>query len=370
MKKIAYYCTGNIWNTGGGSTVMKNILINTTYEKSEQLLFVSSWISIPSEIADKFTVVKLKTPRKRILQELYDQLIAPIILLKYNIERVVCLNSIVPLLYPKRIDVFYQMRMFYFEEFDNLAKKIKNKLGIWSIKKSHSVFVASQDHKNDLLKNINIKNTSKIKVNYLGYSNKENNLENKFDKTDDKYFLFVSVLRPYKNLDRLVESYFEFIKKVKNTENPPKLYIVGNIPNYKGINEYINNIKTFIKNNNIEDKVLFLGSKKHDEVINMMKNSEALIFPTLFEGFGLPLLEAMANKVPVLTSNRNSLPEIGANFVKYFDPESINQISNQMFELYENGYEKDLINDAYERSKLFNWKKTAEAIEKDIEYKI
>jgi glycosyltransferase involved in cell wall biosynthesis len=367
MIKIAYYCTGNIWNTGGGATVMKNILINTSIKKDEQLLFVSSWIDIPSDIAYKFTVIKLKTPKKRVFQELYDQLVAPFILLKYSIDRVVCLNSIIPLLYPKRLDVFYQMRMFYFEEFDNIAKKIKNQLGIWSIKKSHTVYVASQDHKNDLLKSLSNIDKNKIKVNYLGYS-ADSIYEKNFNHTNDDYFLFVSVIRPYKNLDRLIKAYKLSFDKLDG--KIPKLYIVGNIPKYKGINNYMNEIYAFIREYKLEEFIFFKGSKKHEEVISLMKGSKALIFPTLFEGFGLPLLEAMANKVPVLTSNRNSLPEVGLDTVIYFDPESIDEMSGKMMNLLNNGYDKNLIEEAFIRSKLFDWRETSKAIELDVEFKI
>ena len=164
---MAYYCTGNIWNIGGGATVMKHILQNTTLKRDKQLLFVSSWVDIPKSIASKFTVVKLSTSKNRVFQEFYDQIMAPCILMKYSIDRVICLNSIIPLMYPGRVDVFYQMRMFHFEDYDNILKKIKNKLGLLSLKKAHSVFVASQDHKNDLVKYIGNIQKEKIKVNFI-----------------------------------------------------------------------------------------------------------------------------------------------------------------------------------------------------------
>ncbi len=361
---VAYYCTGNIWNIGGGATVIKHILEHTTLEKEKQLLFVSSWVYIPKSIASKFTVIKLHIPKNRVFQELYDQVIAPYILMKFSIDRVICLNSIIPLMYPGRVDVFYQMRMFHFEDYDNILKKIKNKLGLLSIKKAHSVFVASQDHKNDLVKNIDNIEKEKIKVNHLGYSDRQT----KIDKTiniPENFLLFTSVIRPYKNLDGLIHAYKYAFNRWGG--NMPKLVVVGNIPDYKGINNYVKNIYKFIQDNELNNFIVFKGAKSYEDVIDLMKRSEALVFPTLYEGFGLPLLEAMANKVPVLTSNRSSLPEVGSDTVVYFDPESVEDMGSKILDLLNNGYDDKLIEKAFLRSKFFDWKKTTEAIEKDSE---
>jgi glycosyltransferase involved in cell wall biosynthesis len=353
-----------MWNIGGGATVMKHILQNTTVKRDKQLLFVSSWVDIPKSIASKFTVIKLNTPKNRVFQEFYDQIIAPYILLKYSIDRVICLNSIIPLMYPKRVDVFYQMRMFHFEDYDNILKKIKNKIGLWGIKKAHSIFVASIDHKNDLIKNIGNIQEEKIKVNYLGYSDSQSKLDQSINISEG-YLLFTSVIRPYKNLDRLIYAYKYAHDRLEG--NIPKLVVVGNIPNYKGIHKYMENIIEFIEKHELDNFIVFMGSKSHEDVIALMKASKALVFPTLYEGFGLPLLEAMANKVPVLTSNRSSLPEVGSDTVVYFNPESVEDMGNKILDLLNNGYDEELIEKAFLRSKFFEWGKTAEAIEKDHE---
>ena len=359
---MAYYCTGNIWNIGGGATVMKNILYNTTLGRQQQLLFVSSWVDIPKDIACEFTVIRLNTPKHRVFQELYDQIIAPFILLKYSIARVVCLNSIIPLLYPKRVDVFYQMRMFHFENYDNRLKRIKNKIGLWGLKKAHSIFVASEDHKKDLLKYIDNMAEEKIKVNYLGYS--QSTLDESIDISED-FLLFTSVIRPYKNLDRLVYAYKSVYDKLEG--DIPKLIIIGNVPKYKGIDKYMKNIAKFIDEHKLNNSIIFKGSKSHEHVIDYMKTARALIFPSLYEGFGLPLLEAMANKVPVLTSNKSSLPEVGSDTVVYFNPESVEDMEKKILNLLKNGYDEELIKKAFSRSKLFKWEKTTEAIENDCE---
>lgn len=369
--KIAFYCTGNIWQAGGGATVIKNLLLKASnYKNIDKVLYVSDYIDIPLGLDKGFEIIKLKTPKSRLLLELYDQVIAPYILLKTRYKRVICLNSIVPLLYPRRIDVYFQMRMFYFEELDSFSKKLKNYLGKISLKKSTSVYVASKDHKKDLLQHLDL-NAKKIKVVYLSVdhellANYRAASENMVNKVTDPYFLFVSVIRPYKNLHRLIEAYINVISKVG--DSLPRLDIIGSPTNYLGMDEYMDDIDKMITRANLQDSIRFLGTKPHEETMLKLLESEALIFPTLFEGFGLPLLEAMACNVPVIVSNRNSLPEIGGEFVKYIDPESICDIENKLLEFSSKGYDKQMLSNAFDRSKRFTWSESANAVIEDREF--
>jgi glycosyltransferase involved in cell wall biosynthesis len=369
--KIAFYCTGNIWQAGGGATVIKNLLLEAScFKDIQKVLYVSNYIDIPPELNDHFDIVKLKTPKSRLLLELYDQVIAPFILLSSKFERVICLNSIVPLLYPRRIDVYFQMRMFYFEELDSTSKKMKNLLGKLSMQKSTSIYVASKDHKKDLLQHLNLEGR-KIKVVYLSVDHEKLNgyrIENSrnSDKLVNPYFLFVSVIRPYKNLHSLIKAYIQLFNEVG--DDLPELRIIGSPSNYVGMTEYMDDIHLQINDAKIHEKIVFLGTKPHSETMTQLLQSKALVFPTFFEGFGLPLLEAMACGVPVIVSNRNSLPEIGGNFVKYIDPDSVEDIKNKLFEIISYGYDEKMVNDALERAQRFTWKESANAIIEDKEY--
>lgn len=369
--KIAFYCTGNIWQSGGGATVLKNILKEAANNnENEKLLYLSDYVDVPSDIENGFKVIKLKTPRHRLLLEMFDQVVAPFILMKASVDRVICLNSIVPLLYPKRVDVYFQMRMFYFEELDSLSKKIKNFLGKLSLKKATSVYIASKDHKNDLLDNLDL-DKGKLKVVYLGVNHSElskyrENNDSLNNTTNVPYFLFISVIRPYKNLHRLIEAYIDANREIG--DKLPELRIIGAPSNYVGMDEYMSDIHEKIQNSNTQSKITFLGSKPHKIAMEQLSNSQALIFPTLFEGFGLPLLEAMACKVPVVVSNRNSLPEIGGKFVEYIEPECVDDIKRKLLEVSLKGYSEQNLVRAYERAQLFNWSKTANALLEDKEY--
>ena len=359
IKKICFYCPEDIFQNGGGATVASNILKNMPLEKDVEILF-STNTEVPVGIIDKHKIRYINFPKNNILRILFDLFIAPFILHKYRFHRIICLNSLVPLIYPFDIEVFFQMRMFHFEEFDTLQKKIKNLLGVLSIKKSKYVYVASKDHKNDIVNHLQI-NPEKVKVAYLGFDfdyRKEDLLDDKLAKT--KYWLFISIFRPYKNIDGLIEAYGQLRKKYSH--DVPKLYLLGDYPNnYKDIDAYKKEIHIKICNYGMEEYVIFLGIKEHNEAMRYLANSDLFIFPSRFEGFGLPILEAMALNIPVLSSKVHSLPEIGADTIKYFSPEVENDLFEKLEEILLKGYDLDT-SIAKNRSKVFKWEKTVNVI--------
>ncbi|MEY8251800.1 MAG: glycosyltransferase family 1 protein, partial [Colwellia sp.] len=252
-------------------------------------------------------------------------------------------------------------------DIDTLSKKIKNILGKMSLRRAKSVYVASQDHRRDLLKNLKI-SSEKIKVVHLAVNHRTLNQNSTSTDKRSNDFLFVSVIRPYKNLHSLVEAFGRLYRE--SPKKCPNLNIIGKPANYKNIEEYMQGIDDVIKEYGVGHKVFFLGAKTFDECMEYMSKCRAFIFPTLFEGFGLPLLEAMATHTPVLTSDKNSLPEIGGNTVMYMNAENVESIKNAMLDVIDNGYSQKLIENAFNRSKEFQWFKTASAIIKDVEYKV
>lgn len=363
--KTVYYLSGDPFQYGGGATVSINVLENMLVDP-KPVLVVSHYAEIPRSISNNFTVRRFWMPRNRMLQELFDQLIAPLLLLTLSADRVVCVNSIVPLLYPKRVDLFFQMRMFYFEELDSFSKKIKNCLGRMSAKKSANLYCASQDHANDMIKNLSL-NPNKVKVIHLGF-NSNVSMSDEFSIYRDESLLFVSVIRPYKNLDGLVEAVIK--AKQQRPDLPISLDVVGEPADYPGIDAYMTKIKKRIEDSGFSDSFNFLGKLAHGSVIDKLVACKALVFPTLFEGFGLPLIEAMGTKTPVICSSVNSLPEIGGDTVVYFDINSESSLCERIIELYSHGYSTEMLNSAYLRSRCFNWKETAYAISENTEFKV
>ena len=204
----------------------------------------------------------------------------------------------------------------------------------------------SNNTKKDLIYYYGI-DEKKITVTYLANSiNYTGEVKNYFTKP---YFLYVGKRKRYKNFKIVLESYAKLPEIRKNFD----IVCFGGGDFIKEEIEYIN--KLSIDFNNIH----FIDGSD-DVLSSLYKNSEALIYPSKYEGFGLPILEAMSLGCPVISSNASSLPEVYGDAALNFSPNSdealidcINKITS------DNELKKKLIFQGYERVKNFSWKKCA-----------
>jgi glycosyltransferase involved in cell wall biosynthesis len=163
------------------------------------------------------------------------------------------------------------------------------------------------------------------------------------------YLLYVGNAYPHKNLEKLCDAFIEI--KRKNPEM--NLVIVG------GEDYFFNKLKQYIKINQI-DGVIFPGFVSDKELDAFYRGAKVFVFPSLYEGFGLPPLEALAKGVAVVSSDRTSMPEVLGDTVQYFDPESVDSIiRNIVYVLESKDRRSEIIKKGEERLKLFSWKKMA-----------
>ena len=110
----------------------------------------------------------------------------------------------------------------------------------------------------------------------------------------------------------------------------------------------------------IEDKKIVYFDGDDSMLINLYKNASALVYPSKYEGFGLPILEAMSFECPVICSNKSSIPEVGGDAVEYFDPENIENIKDAICDtVFSDSKIKNLKIISNKRARLFNWSKCA-----------
>ncbi len=110
----------------------------------------------------------------------------------------------------------------------------------------------------------------------------------------------------------------------------------------------------------LQHDIQFVGIASEDKVIKLYNNADVFVFPSYYEGFGLPPLEAMACGCPVITSNTSSLPEVIGDAGIMVDPNDIDGLSNAMYEvLINDGLRQDMIKKGLKRAKLFSWVRTA-----------
>jgi glycosyltransferase involved in cell wall biosynthesis len=112
-----------------------------------------------------------------------------------------------------------------------------------------------------------------------------------------------------------------------------------------------------------KDRIIFLDYVPTAVLPNLYSMAQALVFASLYEGFGLPVLEAMACGCPVITSKVTSIPEVGGDSVLYVAPENVESIAQGMYQILTNTELKtNLIHQGLARAKLFSWDKTAEGV--------
>lgn len=245
------------------------------------------------------------------------------------------------------------------------AHQIKQRLYLkwitnYQLRSATKLIAVSKATKEDLIKKVGIK-PGKIEVVYEGF----NQSLFKDPKTDIKssslkeYFLFVGTVQPRKNLERLIEAFARYNQSLKN---PLFLFIVGS----KGW--LSDDIYSLPKTLGIEGKVKFLGHVPDEDLPKLYAGATAFVFPSLFEGFGLPILEAQVLGCPVLTSNISSMPEVaGSTGAIFVNPYDIDDIVKGMERIMNNELRKKLIKMGLENVKRFSWVKTAKETLKVLE---
>jgi glycosyltransferase involved in cell wall biosynthesis len=222
----------------------------------------------------------------------------------------------------------------------------------WAVKHASLIIAISEFTKKELI-NLYKADPNKIEVVYLGYDenlfyprdeNEINNLLSKY-KIKRPYLLYVGRLEKKKNIINLIKAFTFFSKDFY-------LLLIGKPGfGYKEIKKFQSKFKNIIE----------LGYIPYEELPIFYSGATCFIFPSLYEGFGLPILEAMACGCPVVASNSSSIPEIGENAILYFKPENPYEIVKNIFKIIKDEeLRKDLKVRGFLRVKNFSWKKTVE----------
>ncbi len=216
------------------------------------------------------------------------------------------------------------------------------------IEKADGIIAVSEFTKSKILQLAGNKHESKIRVIYEGSDIKEVKPEKPDFEVPKEYFLFVGTIEPRKNLSRL----FKAISIVKKSFSDIKLLVVGK----KGW--AYREILSLIPKLDIEENIILTNYVSRNQLRFLYDNSLALIFPSLYEGFGLPLLEAVYLKKSVLASNIEVFKEIYKDYPIYFDPLSSDEIAEKILNFLEKPKEPDTFL-SEELSKNLTWENTA-----------
>jgi len=169
---------------------------------------------------------------------------------------------------------------------------------------------------------------------------------------DTEYLLFVSTLFPHKNVPFLLKAFARVARACPSTD----LVIVG-----RDVNGSLRILEKLAQELSISDRVHFLGAVTDDQLMQLYAHARVFVFPSLVEGFGLPVLEAMAHSVPVVVSDCTSIPEIVGDGGVVLSPDDENAWAEAIVQILENEHRHgELSLRASNQAKTFTWRRTAE----------
>lgn len=235
-----------------------------------------------------------------------------------------------------------------------------------SCKTADRIITISEFSKSEIIKHLNVPE-EKITVMPCGvdrerfyydgsdYSRKV--AENYGIKRD--YFLYLGTLEPRKNITRIVSAY----AKLKEENGVVPLLVLAGRKGWM-----YDEIFDIVKQLNLDNDVIFTDYVKNEDVPWLMREAKVFLFPSLYEGFGLPPLEAMACGTPVITSKVSSLPEVVGDAGILVDPYSVDEIKDAMYKyMSDNEFYKESVLKGLKRGELFTWKKSSDIIKKVFE---
>jgi glycosyltransferase involved in cell wall biosynthesis len=171
---------------------------------------------------------------------------------------------------------------------------------------------------------------------------------------DHSFVLYVGNIKPHKNLDRLIEAFGR-----ARQEGPPglQLVVIGDeVSKYPSLRQMVHRHK-------LDKHVRFLGFQPQETLASFYRLAGAFVFPSLYEGFGLPPLEAMACGTPVITSNVSSLPEVAGDAALLVDPYDVDALARAMVQVFaDSALRQTLIARGFARARQFSWADSASKI--------
>jgi glycosyltransferase involved in cell wall biosynthesis len=303
----------------------------------------------------------------------FEQFVLPSIIKKYQPDIVHFMDSFgVPYFGLGKIRVVLTVHdlipMTKYRELMGLTGYFWYKISILrSLKRADKIICISEFTRNDLLKFFSWLDSRRIKVIPNGLSellplaqglSKEKILKKLAINRD--YILYLGGFSPRKNLLRLIEAFMLFNKK---NGYRYQLVLPGRFSPKPDIKKNLLKMRKFISQHRLEKQVLLVDFVSEEEKVILLQNASFFVYISLYEGFGLPVLEALSLGTPVLTSKESVMEEIAGDYALYADPKSIDDIVEKMALI--TTQDKKFKTKAEAASKLllkkFNWEKTAES---------
>lgn len=345
-------------HSGGNESYYTNILKSMDVPRDYEIyLFVKDGTDI-SSYKDKFHIVYFKS-RNALMRNFVE---LTLICLKYKLD-ILHTQYFIPFIRPCK--VFCTIHDICFEHFKDIFTKkeyYRQRILIpYAARHSERIFTVSDYSKHDLVERYGI-NPDKVIITYNAVDEKYkvladeeldmDVLKEKFSIGEFEYVLSVGNLQPRKNIVRLIKAFLSMKEKYGVKE---KLVIVG-----KKAWMFDEILNAAPKDS---DSVIFTDYVDEDNLVRLYNGAKCFIYPSFFEGFGIPPLEAMACGTPVAVADATSLPEVVGNAGIYFDPFDEDDISEKMYQLLtDESLREQLMISQKMQVRKFSWRESADII--------
>ena len=260
----------------------------------------------------------------------------------------------------KTVNVIHDLNFVHYPEFSSFwCRKYYQFFFPRFARKADAIATVSQFSKDDIVKSYGI-NPEKIRITYNGIaedffeiSEEEKDQTRKELTNDVPYFVFVGTANKRKNINRILNAFEQFRK------NGHLAKLV-----FAGMNKYWDKeMQSVLKKIQFSDDIVFTGYVSTTELNKIISSSLALLYPSLFEGFGVPILEAFACGIPVITSNVTAMPEVAEDAALLVNPLSTEEIISAMEKIYtDKNLCSELSQKGKERVKHFQWEKSEDEL--------
>ena len=277
-----------------------------------------------------------------------------------NIKHLVIAHDIIPKLFP--------------EYLNNWRKKFYQALTEKGLQKADKIIAVSHRSEKDLIQHLGI-NPQKISVSYIDVDDiyKKEVSEDESRMILEKYNLEAGYiytgggLEVRKNTESVLRAYKILLEAYGHASWLPKIVISGKM--MPELAPLVTDVEGAVAGLGIEKESVLLGHVPQEDLPALYKNASVFVYPSLYEGFGLPVLEAMKQATPVITSKVSSLPEVGSDSVVYCDPKSVDDLAMVMKNVLTNDHLKAALSiKGKERATHFSWDKFVSKVVNIIKY--
>ncbi len=355
----------------GAGKYAQNIVLELSKQdkKNEYFLYVSKYGKKNFEIeSPNFHFVVPKFNPESVLSRIFwEQVLFPIKLRKLKPDLVFTPSVAVPFLYDG---------IFFTSIHDLAYKNVKNKYSFLrnlyvriittiAAKKSQIIFALTEFSKNEFLKEFNLRN-KKVLVTYTGVNenffiefaeNEKSDFVKKYN-LPALFILYVGAIEPGKNLDKLFLAFSELAKENENI----RLVLTS------GVGWEQNELNKLIIELEIKEKIVLLPYISEDELPLLYSSASMLTYLSSYEGFGMPVLEAMAAGTPIISSRSEAINEFAAEAILAIDPNNINDIVNGIKKiLIDEKFRTSIVQKGKIKAQNFKWANSAKIILNEIE---